>query len=290
MIDDLSSEFRKQLDDALSKGVGPKAARFALACLGAIPGVGGAISGVGSAWSEQEQSEYNRIFSAWLKLQEDEIREIGMTIFEVMSCLDHNDEEIRKRIESPEYLKLVKKCFRDWSAAESEEKRKLIRNLLTNAAATKICSDDVVSMFIKWIDIYSEPHFAVIREVYKSSGSTRQAVWNTIHGADVREDSAEADLFKLLVSDLSTGHVIRQHRQKDYYGNFIKATPQRRGTTPASRTMTSAFDDEKQYELTELGKQFVHYTMNEIVPRIASAPAGAGSSNETQQKESAGNS
>ena len=32
--------------------------------------------------------------------------------------------------------------------------------------------------------------------------------------------------------------------------------------------MTSAFDDEKQYELTELGKQFVHYTMNEIVPRI----------------------
>jgi hypothetical protein len=33
--------------------------------------------------------------------------------------------------------------------------------------------------------------------------------------------------------------------------------------------MTSAFDDDKQYELTELGKQFVHYTMNEIVPRIA---------------------
>lgn len=35
--------------------------------------------------------------------------------------------------------------------------------------------------------------------------------------------------------------------------------------------MASAFDDEKQYELTELGKQFVHYTMNEIVPRISAA-------------------
>ena len=33
--------------------------------------------------------------------------------------------------------------------------------------------------------------------------------------------------------------------------------------------MTSAFDDEKSYELTELGKQFVHYTMNEIVPRLS---------------------
>jgi hypothetical protein len=39
--------------------------------------------------------------------------------------------------------------------------------------------------------------------------------------------------------------------------------------------MTSAFDDDKQYELTELGKQFVHYTMNEIVPRIAASTASA---------------
>jgi hypothetical protein len=32
--------------------------------------------------------------------------------------------------------------------------------------------------------------------------------------------------------------------------------------------MASAFDDDKEYELTELGKQFVFYTMNEIVPKI----------------------
>lgn len=28
--------------------------------------------------------------------------------------------------------------------------------------------------------------------------------------------------------------------------------------------LTSAFDDEKRYELTEFGKQFVHYAMNEL--------------------------
>jgi hypothetical protein len=127
-----------------------------LACLGAIPGVGGAIAGVSATWSEKEQAEFNRIFTAWLKLQEDEIREIGLTIFEVMVRLDQADEEVRKRIESPEYLRLVKKCFRDWSAAESEEKRHLVRNLLTNAAGSRICSDDVVRMFITWIDIYSD--------------------------------------------------------------------------------------------------------------------------------------
>ncbi|HVO86350.1 MAG TPA: hypothetical protein VMT23_01280, partial [Candidatus Binatia bacterium] len=31
---------------------------------------------------------------------------------------------------------------------------------------------------------------------------------------------------------------------------------------------SSPFEDGKQYELTELGQQFVHYTMNEIVPRL----------------------
>jgi len=35
--------------------------------------------------------------------------------------------------------------------------------------------------------------------------------------------------------------------------------------------MESAFEDTKPYVLTELGKQFVHYTMSEIVPRIESS-------------------
>ena len=38
--------------------------------------------------------------------------------------------------------------------------------------------------------------------------------------------------------------------------------------------MTSAFEDDKEYELTELGKQFVHYTMHEIVPKLASPSPG----------------
>jgi hypothetical protein len=270
MIDDPAQQFRKQLDEVMAGGNGPKAARLALACLsGIFPGFGGAIAGVAGTWSEKEQSEYNRIFSAWLRLQEDEIREIGITIFEVLARLDHTDEEIKKRIESPEYLQLVKKCFRDWSAAESEVKRQLVRNLLTHAASTKICSDDVVKMFISWIDMYSEPHFAVIREVYKHSGGvTRREIWTAIHGESVREDSAEADLFKLLIHDLSTGHVIRQHRQVDHHGNFIKAQAKKTQTGSGSRTLTSAFDDDKEYELTELGRQFVLYTMDEVVPKI----------------------
>jgi hypothetical protein len=38
--------------------------------------------------------------------------------------------------------------------------------------------------------------------------------------------------------------------------------------------MKSAFDDDKQYELTELGAQFVRYTMEGVMPRIGTANAG----------------
>ena len=260
----------EQMTQALTRGCGPKIARLALALLSGIPAVGGVFSGAAGAWSEAEQEFFNNIAASWMRMQQDEIREIAATVAEVLSRLNLFDEEVRKRLESPEYLRLLKKCFRDWSAAESEEKRIFVRNLLTNAAVNKICTDDVVRLFIQWIDDYSEMHFKVIRWIYHRRGCTRMDIWKGVHGAVVREDSAEADMFKLLIRDLSTGSVIRQHREKDYYGNFIKKTRTSRhvGSSP---TMKSAFDDEEEYELTELGTQFVRYTMDEVMPRIAAA-------------------
>jgi hypothetical protein len=259
-------ELSKEIEGALRSGNGPRIARFALACIGgAIPFAGGIVSGASGAWSEQGQSHYNRIFASWLKLQEDELKEIALTMAEILSRLNLNDENVRQRVESPEYLSLVKKCFRDWSAAESEQKRGFVRNLLLNAASHRLCSDDVVRMFIQWVDSYSEVHFSVIHYIYKNPGSSRKKIWLDIHGAMVRDDSAEADLSKLLIHDLSTGHVVRQHREKDYYGRYIKEPPKPRNPSP---TLTSAFDDEKKYELTELGTQFVRYTMEGAMPSL----------------------
>lgn len=265
-------ELSREVEETLRSGNGPKIARFALACLGGlIPFGGGAVSGAASAWSESEQTHYNRIFASWLKLQEDELKEIAITMAEILSRLNLDDDNVRARVESPEYLSLVKKSFRDWSAAESEQKRVFIRNLLLNAASHKLCSDDVVRMFITWIDMYSELHFSVIKFIYRNPGATRRDIWLDVHGALVREDSAEADLFRLLIHDLSVGHVIRQHREKDYYGNFIKKTPKPRGQGGSS-TMTSAFEDEQEYELTELGTQFVRYTMEDVMPSLGAGP------------------
>lgn len=240
---------------------------------GAIPFVGGLLSAAAGAWSEQEQAKINAFLEHWLKMLQDEMAEKAQTILEITARLDMNDKSTADRIESPEYQSLLKKAFRDWPGTESEEKRRLVRNILINAADTTITSDDVVRIFLQWISIYSEMHFTVIKAIYNDKGVTRGRIWEKIGKEEVREDSAEADLFKLLIRDLSTGSIIRQHREKDYAGNFLRVPAQRlRKRASATSTLESAFEDTKGYELTELGQQFVHYAMTDLPPRIGFAP------------------
>ena len=60
-------ELSIEIQEALDGGNGPKIARFALACLGAIPVAGGVFGGAAGAWSEADQAHYNKIFASWLK-------------------------------------------------------------------------------------------------------------------------------------------------------------------------------------------------------------------------------
>ena len=247
-----------------------KAARAVLQIAGGvIPYIGGVLSAGASYWSEAEQEHVNNMLKQWLQMLEDELREKGKTIAEVIARIDMKEEETVNRVESPEYQSILKKAFRNWSSVDSESKREKVRNILAHAATSRLTSDDVVRLFIDWITLYSDFHFEVIGEVYRNEGVTRGEIWRNLDKPNVREDSAEADLYKLLVRDLSMGGVIRQHRQTDYYGNFVKKPTKPTPKGQGSKTMVSAFDNNEQYELTELGKQFVHYAMTEIVAKIA---------------------
>jgi hypothetical protein len=144
------------------------------------------------------------------------------------------------------------------------------RAIPVNSAGTRICSDDVVRLFLDWLTIYHESYFAVIREIFRNPGTTRYEIWTTLYGDPPREDSPEADLFRLLIRDLSTGGVIRQARETDGAGQFLRK-PRRRRTGPAPTTMESAFEDTKPHVLAGLGQQFVHYTMNEVIGRISAS-------------------
>jgi len=128
--------------------------------------------------------------------------------------------------------------------------------------------DDIVRLFLDWLDTYHEAHLAVIREIHKNEGPTRYDIWVAVYGEPVpRDDSAQADLYRMLVRDLSTGGVIRQPRESDGLGRFMKKRRPPRRMAP-SNTMESAFEDSKPYVLAELGSQFVHYTMTELVARL----------------------
>jgi hypothetical protein len=245
----------------------PRYARFILAALSSIPWVGGLIGASASLYGEHDQGQVNLLQQKWLEEHSERLRDVAAAIDEVTSRLDQFGEEVKERIESEEYLSIVRKAFRVWDEADTKEKRRLVQNLLAHAGGSRITSDDVVRLFIDWIERYHEAHFAVIREVYQHPGATRADIWEGVYGDQPREDSAEADLFKLLVHDLSTGRVIRQHRPTNNVGQFMKKQQVGRKSQP-SAVMKSAFDDTEPYELTELGKQFVHYTMNEIVPRV----------------------
>ncbi len=241
--------------------------KFTLAALGSIPWVGGFISAAISLRMEKGELKTDSLQTGWLEEHTEKLEALQSTLNDIIERFTMLGSAIDERIESEEYLSLVRRVFRTWDRADTEEKRRYVANLISNAAGTRLCSDDVVRLFIDWLDKYDEAHFAVIREIYRHPGITRYEIWQEIHGEFPREDSAEADLFRLLIHDLSTGRVIRQDRAKTADGRFLRerATRARR---PASPTVETSFEDTKPYVLSSLGKQFVHYTMNEVVPRI----------------------
>jgi hypothetical protein len=243
------------------------AEKFLLAALGSIPWVGGFLSAAASFKTEEGAVRQNTLQTEWLKEHEKKPVKLREALEHIYERFESIGSTIDERIQSDEYLQLVRKAFRVWDDAETEDKRGYVANIVVNSAGTRVCTDDVVRLFIDWLALYHESHFAVIREIFKNPGATRFDIWSAIYGDTPREDSAEADLFKLLIRDLSTGGVIRQDRETNYAGRFLRRSRPRR-TASVPSTMESAFEDTKPYVLTELGKQFVHYTMNEVVGRL----------------------
>jgi hypothetical protein len=252
---------------------------IALAALGGIPWVGGVISAAAAFKAGESEMQQNALLREWLQEHQEKLQELRATLGKLVARLDGFGQEVEERITSTEYLTLVRKTFREWDVADTDEKRKLLVQLITNAGGSRIVSDDIVRLFLDWIDTYHEAHFAVIREIQKNEGPTRYDIWVAVYGEPLpRDDSPEADLYKMLIRDLSTGGVIRQQRESDYNGRFVKRARAPRGGA-TSNTLESAFEDTKQYVLTGLGSQFVHYTMTELVKRLDSGTTGGENNN-----------
>jgi hypothetical protein len=264
-------EFSQEaLVQRLSQGKNRKYVRFLIAALGSIPWIGGFIAATASLAAEREQQGINDLQQVWLQEHKEKIIELRDALNEIFYRLDNFGDQIQDRIESTEYLALVRKAFRSWDEADTKDKKQMLKRLIMNAGAIQLCDDDLVRLFLHWVELYHETHFVVVRAIYRSHRITRGQLWSEIRGKPKpRENSYEADLFKYLIRDLSTGGVIRQERQTDGYGNFVKKeSPGHR--QPAANVMKSAFDDTDYYVLTDLGAKFVHYVMEDVAPQLGS--------------------
>jgi hypothetical protein len=269
LLDSQSEEsIQEQINSNLKSEKKKKFISFILSALSSIPWVGGLFSAISGLKATIDQSQVNELHIQWLEEHKHKLENLGNCIFEITQRIDDLGDEAQSRVDSKEYLELVRQGFRVWDNSSTDEKKKYIQHLLSNAAGTTLCSDDVLRLFIEWIDKYHEMHFSVIREIYKSPGITRGEIWHNIRGTQPKDDSAEADIFKLLMRDLSTGGIIRQHRETNEYGQYLAKGRTYKRTQ--QKTLKSPFDNIEPYELTELGNQFIHYTMEDIAPRLES--------------------
>lgn len=264
---------QEELADFLHGRRYAKFARFVFAVLGSIPWVGGFIAASAALHAEYEQGHVNELSKRWVEEHQHKIQELNETLTQMMLRLEQLGPQAEERLHDESYLGLVKYGFRVWDEAGTRSKRERVRQTLTNAAGSRICSDDVVRLFLLWLSSYDDLHMRVVKVVYENPGATRAFIWEQIHGEEVRENSAEADLFKLMIGELSIGRVIRQHRETTADGRFLA----KRVTTRRAKKLTleSAFEDNKPYELTQLGTQFVHYAMTELVPRLGAGASDA---------------
>lgn len=247
------------------------------AALGSIPAVGGVFSAMISLQAENDQGQLNELLKLWVSDQKGKLEVLSATLNDIVTRLDEfcTNTEVKaiviERIQSPEYLNLVRETFRAWDEAATIDKKDKFKKLITNAAAIELCSDEMVRIFIKWISQYHEYHIQIIGLVYDKPGTSPGAIWDTIfaYGKErPRENSAEADLYRTLIRDLQMGGVVRQQRDVTSDGRFRTKKGQR-SNTPTG-IMKSSFDDHDELELSELGQQFVRYVLQDFVPKLES--------------------
>lgn len=150
-----------------------KYGRFIFAILGAIPWVGSVFAATAAIHAEQEQAKVNLLLFRRVEEHEHAYRRLEDAVRKVIERLEQIGPSAQERLDDEKFLGLVRRAFQVWDEATTDEKGEYVRRAVTNAAATKLCSDDLVRLFLQWIAQYGEVHFRVIQAIYSTPGSTR---------------------------------------------------------------------------------------------------------------------
>ena len=128
--------------------------KFLLAALGSIPWVGGFISTMASLKTETGDVKADNMRTQWLSEHQQKIEMLAKTLNDIAERFEKLGEQIDERLQSEEYLNIVRCAFRTWDQADTDEKRKYVANLVANASATSLCSDDIVRLQVSCFRIH----------------------------------------------------------------------------------------------------------------------------------------
>jgi hypothetical protein len=92
--------------------------KFMLAALGSIPWVGGFLSAAATFKTEESGIRQNTLQTEWLREHEKKLFTLKDALEAIYARFENLGDTINERIQSEEYLKLVRKAFRVWDEAE----------------------------------------------------------------------------------------------------------------------------------------------------------------------------
>ena len=110
--------------------------------------MGGVIAAAASLSAESDQQKISDLQKLWLEEHKAKILELGTTLNDIFDRLDSLGPEIQQRIESPAYLALVRKSFRSWDEADTQDKKQILKKLIANAGGKNLRPDDLIRLFI----------------------------------------------------------------------------------------------------------------------------------------------
>src|SRR5262245_16598538 len=124
--------------DALSKAKTSDrrrlAEKFILAALGSIPWVGGFMSAAADYKFDGPDRRADDRRTQWLEQHAKKIDQLRQAIDDILKRFEAIGPQVDERIQTDEYLALVRRAFRAWDKADTEQKRQYVGNVVANAA------------------------------------------------------------------------------------------------------------------------------------------------------------
>lgn len=116
---------RAEIEKSEASGRRRPIEKFVLAALSRIPWIGSFVTAAASLKSEEEGATELPPNALWVEEHQRKLIELARLLEEVRNRFESLASDIDERIQSESYLSLVRKAFRTWDEADTEQKRRM---------------------------------------------------------------------------------------------------------------------------------------------------------------------